>query len=121
MDDSDIARVIEQANGRAGQWQFEQWPEIGAGEIGQDLPQANSGGGFQAEQWSEHELAAALIGVFNNDSRRDFCARATAMGAGIGSTRGRNLLRIGHEVAELLNSYGYVITATSNSRAIVAV
>ena len=121
VDDSDIARVIEQANGRAGQWQFEQWPEIDSGEIGQDLPESSSGGGFQAEQWSGHELTAALIGILNNDSRRDFCARATAMGANIGSTRGRNLLRIGHEVVELLNSYGYVVTATSNSRAIVAV
>ena len=121
VDDSDIARVIKEANGRAGQWQFEQWPEIDPMEIGRDLPKSSGGGGFQAEQWSEHELAAALIGILNNDSRRDFCARATAMGANIGSTRGRNLLRIGHEVAELLNSYGYTITATPSSRAIVAV
>jgi len=108
VDSSDIARVIEGANGRA-RWQFAQWPAYEPETIGQDLPE---GGTSKALDWSGTELAAALLSAFEGEGRPAMCQRAAALGANVGDTRGRRLIEVGRDLCEVLRTHGYALAQT---------
>jgi len=122
VDQADVDAALAKANGRAGRWLHPRWPEYCPEDVGQDIPTRESkGGGFQAEQWSRQEVAAAIIAALREESRRDLCKRASAMGTNVGSTRGRKLQRFGHEVLETLDELGYIVAPTNAATAIVSV
>ena len=119
VDQSDVDAAMDKANGRGGAWQFEQWADVDALDVATDqLPASgNGGGGFHADQWSKTEMAAALIGALEGDSRRNLCDRAEDLGAELGSTRGRKLQRFGRELMELMAEYGYTFAGPEPTQA----
>jgi len=119
VDQADIDAAIAQANGRAGQWQFQEWPELDPMMLGQDLTEAEVSrhAGNTAKQWTSAELTAALVAAAEGNGRDAMCdyARDT-LAIEIGSTRGRDLIKVGKEVHTALHACGYDLKASEAGR-----
>ena len=119
VDQSDIDAAIAQANGRAGQWQFQEWPEFDPMMLGQDLSEAEVSrhAGNTAKQWTSAELTAALVAAVEGSGRDAMCDYAhDTLAIEIGSTRGRDLVKVGKEVHTALHACGYDLKASEAGR-----
>jgi len=109
VDDKDLARAMEQGNGRCGQWEFDTWPELDAIDL--DTSQIASDGGHREPQWDVGELAVALASALAGEGRPAMEKRAKVAGVGLGSTRGRRLVNVGRDLLNMLQANGYNLTA----------
>lgn len=109
VDDGDVARVMEKANGRAGAWMVESWPDPVDLDTSQ-IPGDNSTH-TKESQWTAIELACALASALAGEGRPAMEARSKALGVDVGSTRGRRLIKIGRDLLSVLQANGYSLTA----------
>lgn len=115
VDDKDIARAIYDANGRAGQWLFQDWPNYDPCDIGGGQSSGGNGGGYvknagnTREPWSVGEIAVTLASALVGEGRDAMIDRGTAWGVSIGSGRGRDLVKVGRAVKSTLETYGFGI------------
>jgi len=115
VDDKDIVAAIYDANGRAGQWLFQDWPDYDPCDIGGGQSSAGNGGGYvkntgnTRKPWSTVELAVTLASALAGEGRGEMIDRADRWGVQIGSTRGRDLVKVGREIKDVLETYGFGI------------
>ena len=115
VDDKDIAAAIYNANGRAGQWKFQDWPAYDPCDIGGGQSSGSNGGGYvknsgnTREPWSAEEIAVTLAAALVGEGRDAMIDRGTAWGVPIGSGRGRDLVKVGRAVKDVLETYGFGI------------
>jgi len=120
VDDKDISAAIYDAKGRAGAWLFQDWPaydpcDIGGGQSSGSGQSGGSNGGYvknagnTRKQWSEIEIAAALAAALAGEGRGEMINRADRWGTQIGSGRGRDLVKLGRAVKNILETYGFGI------------
>ena len=115
VDDKDIAAAIYDANGRAGQWLFQDWPAYDPCDIGGGQSSGSNGGGYvknsgnTREPWSAEEIAVTLAAALVGEGRDAMIDRGTAWGVPIGSGRGRDLVKVGRAVKDVLETYGFGI------------
>ena len=115
VDGKDISAAIYNANGRAGQWLFQDWPNYDPCDIGGGQSNSGNGGGYvknagnTREPWSVEEIAVTLASALAGEGRDAMIDRGTAWGVPIGSTRGRDLVKVGRAVKDVLETYGFGI------------
>jgi len=114
VDQSDVDAALERANGRAGQWRFDAWPDYDPCDIGQDMDGGNGRhAGNTAEQWSEQEIVASIITALRDGGRGTLKSVASEFGAEVGSTRGRRLVKLGRAITDGLVASGYTFATMS--------
>ena len=116
VDDKDVAAAIYDANGRAGKWLFQDWPDYDPCDIGGGQSSGNGGNGGYVKNagntrapWSVEEIAITLAAALVGEGRDAMIDRGTAWGVPIGSTRGRDLVKVGRAVKGVLETYGFGI------------
>lgn len=111
VDQDDVNEVMEQANGRAGQWRFQEWPEFDPSAVGQDLPSDNGkGGGRPQFEISGPEIGVSLAAAAESAGRPTFQKMMGEAGLGRpGSSRAQRLLDLGRDAFVWLDRAGYAI------------
>ena len=110
-DDTDIARVMERANGRAGQWDVTDWePLYDPDVMGQSGPADSGNGGGVSFEVSGPELAVSLAAAVENAGRPTLKRMMEQAGLGKpGSSRAQKLLDLGRDAFVWLDANGYAI------------
>jgi len=110
-DAADIARVMERANGRAGQWDVTDWePLYDPDVMGQSGPADNGNGGGVSFEVSGPELAVSLAAAVESAGRPTLKRMMEQAGLGKpGSSRAQRLLELGRDAFVWLDANGYAI------------
>lgn len=98
-----MAFVDERDIVNGGEWAFDEWPELEAENIGQDLP-------GQQVSWSYTgtELAVSIVSAINGEGRPKLVKRLQAADLGKpGAERAIRLLALGRECKDALHILGY--------------
>jgi len=111
VDQDDVDEVMEKANGRAGQWRFQEWPEFDPSGVGQDLPSDNGNGGGRPQfEISGPEIGVSLAAAAESAGRPAFKKMMEEAGLGRpGSSRAQRLLDLGRDAFVWLDRAGYAI------------
>jgi len=110
VDQKDVDEVIEHANGRVGQWQFQEWPEFDPSDVGQDLPSDNGKSKRPQFEITGAEIGISLAAAAESAGRPTFQRMMEEAGLGRpGSSRAQRLLELGREAFVWLDREGYAI------------
>lgn len=109
VDQNDIDRVMERANGRAGHWDVTDWESFyDPSVVSQEVAGSNTGG--VAFEVSGAEFAVSLVAASESAGRPTLKRMLEDAGLGKpGSTRAQKLLELGRDAFVWLDREGYAI------------